>query len=312
MKILVTGGAGFIGHHVVKALEVDHDVAVIDNRETYRGMIDSQVAARLYKERTLGIKSPVFVKDIRDLQKTNQAIFTFKPEVVIHLAAAPRAKVVDHDPVASTDTMTTALMNLLLSSSHCGARRFVYISSSMVYGNFKGDATEEDDCNPIGMYAVLKLTGEQMVKDWCSKHGMEYTIIRPSAVYGPMDIDDRVIAKFLTTAMWGGALEVAGKDEFLDFTYVTDTAEGIVKASTSAIAANQTYNISRGDSKTLLRAAEICVHIAKGGHIEIKDRNWSFPKRGTLDITKAQNDLSFYPLITLEQGLAKYYQYLKE
>ena len=311
MKILVTGGAGFIGHHVVKMLEDEHDVHTIDNRETYRGMIDIQTLRHLYRERTIDIKSPVFIVDIRDFQKTNHSVFTHKPEVIIHLAAAPRAKVVDRDPVASTETMTTALMNLLLAAAHNGTRRFVYISSSMVYGDFGSDTSEDAPCNPKGMYAILKLAGEQMVKDWCGKHGMEYTIIRPSAVFGPMDIEDRVIAKFLTTAIRGDVLEVAGPDEALDFTYVTDTADGIVKAATSAIAANQTYNVTRGDSKTLLRAAELCCQITGSGTISITKRNDSFPRRGTLDITKAQNDLSFYPLITLEEGLGKYYEYLK-
>jgi len=124
-------------------------------------------------------------------------------------------------------------------------KRFAYASSSMVYGDFTNFVTEDAVCRPQGQYGIMKLAGEWLVKDYSRKSGLEYTIFRPSAVYGPLDVEDRVISKFLLTAMRGGVLKVNGVNETLDFTFVDDAADGIVAATLSDNTVNKTYNIRK-------------------------------------------------------------------
>ena len=110
----------------------------------------------------------------------------------------------------------------------------------MVYGDFTDDVTEDAECRPQGQYGIMKLAGEWLVRDYSRRGFFDYVVIRPSAVYGELDVEDRVISKFLLTAMRGGTLKVNGAGETLDFTYVEDAADGIVAAALSPIANNNT------------------------------------------------------------------------
>jgi UDP-glucose 4-epimerase len=140
---------------------------------------------------------------------------------------------------------------------------------------------------------------------------MAHTIIRPSAVYGPLDVEDRVIAKFMLTAMRGGTLKVNGAGETLDFTYVDDAANGIVAAALSENTNNKTYNITKSHSRTLLDAANLAVKIAGKGNIEVRDKDADFPSRGALNIDRARKDFGYDPKVDVEEGFQKYYDWLK-
>ena len=231
MKILVTGGLGFIGHNVVQLLEkYGHEVSIIDNKTTYgvvpQAELDYLMSERLFKIRTRDITVAAI-----ELPFDN-SIFN-GVDIVIHLASFPRQKVVNANPTWGSRVMSEGLLNLLELSVKHQVRKFVYISSSMVYGNFKDtyfDGMDEDHaCNPIGQYGIMKLAGEWLVRDYARRCNMAYTILRPSAVYGPMDVEDRVVSKFLLAAIRGETIQVNGANEALDFTYVDDTADGIAK-----------------------------------------------------------------------------------
>jgi nucleoside-diphosphate-sugar epimerase len=233
-----------------------------------------------------------------------------KPELVIHLASFPRQKVVNANPCLGSRTMSEGLLNLLENCKKHSVNRFFYASSSMVYGDFKDYVTEDATCHPQGQYGIMKLAGEWLVKDY-QKHGIDYTIFRPSAVYGPLDVEDRVISKFLLTAMRGGVLKVNGVNETLDFTYVDDAANGIVDAVQSNTTKNKIYNITKSHSKTLLSAAELAVKLVGNGSIEVRDKDADFPTRGALDITAARKDFNFDPKIDIEEGFEIYYNWIK-
>ena len=149
-----------------------------------------------------------------------------------------------------------------------------------------------------------------MVKDYARRTGMEYVIIRPSAVYGPLDVEDRVVAKFMLTAMRGQTLRVNGAGETLDFTYVDDAADGIVAAALEVDAANDTYNITKSHSVSLLQAAEMVVGIVGKGSIEVKDKDADFPSRGALNIDRARTILGYDPKVDVKEGFQKYYEWL--
>jgi nucleoside-diphosphate-sugar epimerase len=133
-------------------------------------------------------------------------------------------------------------------------------------------------------------------------------------VYGEYDVEDRVVSKFMLSAMRGNTLRVKGANEVLDFTYVEDAAMGIVQATVSKNATNKIYNITRSSERqyTLKDAAELAVSIAGHGTIELQDRDLSFPKRGRLDISRAIKDFDYAPQVNVEEGFRRYYEWFKK
>jgi nucleoside-diphosphate-sugar epimerase len=311
MKIVVTGGLGLIGHNVVRKLEQQgHEIAVVDTRTNY-GIIPQSEINYLINERLKIIKTDRLYKiDITDVNGIDWLFEKHKPELVIHLASFPRQKVVNANPCLGSRTMSEGLLNLLENCKKHKVQRFFYASSSMVYGDFQDYVTEDDICRPQGQYGIMKLAGEWLVKDY-QKHGIDYTIFRPSAVYGPLDVEDRVISKFLLTAMRGGVLKVNGVNETLDFTYVDDAANGIVDAVQAELTKNKIYNITKSHSKTLLSAAELAVKLVGKGTIEVRDKDADFPSRGALDITAARRDFNFNPKVDIEEGFEIYYDWIR-
>jgi UDP-glucose 4-epimerase len=310
-KILVTGGLGLIGHNVVHRLETQgHTIAIVDTETNY-GLIPQDELSYLISERKKKIKTnSIYFCDIVD-PLTDGIFEKFQPEIVIHLASFPRQKVVNVNPQLGSQTMSEGLLNLLEASKKHNVNKFVYISSSMVYGDFDDDVTEDAVCNPQGQYGIMKLAGEWLVKDYARRTGMGYVIIRPSAVYGPLDVEDRVISKFILTAMRGGVIKVNGANETLDFTYVDDAADGIV-AATLSNHKNKTYNITKSHSKTLLAAAQLAVQIVGKGTIEVRDKDADFPSRGALNIDAARRDLGFNPRVDIDEGFQIYYEWIKD
>ena len=313
MNILVTGGLGLIGHHVVDKLEkLGHLVSVVDTMTNY-GIIPQDEIDYLISERKKKFnKDGVFIynDDISDAKKMDHIFNVEQPEIVIHMASFPRQKVVNSNPAWGSRVMSEGLLNLLESSKNYDVRKFVYISSSMVYGDFTDDVTEDAICKPQGQYGIMKLAGEWLVRDYYRSSGLSGTIIRPSAVYGPLDVEDRVIAKFMLTAMRGGTLNVNGASETLDFTYVEDAADGIVAAALSDNTDNKTYNITKSHSRTLLDAAQLAVKIAGKGTINVRDKDADFPSRGALNIDAARRDFGYDPKVDVEEGFQKYYEWL--
>ena len=312
--ILVTGGLGFIGHNVVAALEAQgHACVVTDTRTTY-GIVPQAELDHLITERRKKIKTDrIYQIDIADRDGIAWLMREHRPNMVIHLASFPRQKVVNANPQSGSQVMSEGLLNLLEASSQNQVNKFVYVSSSMVYGDFVDDpdgAHESCPTNPIGQYGIMKLAGEWLVRDYTRRTGMAHTIIRPSAVYGPLDVEDRVVSKFLLAAMRDGVLNVNGGEEFLDFTYVDDAALGIVNAAVSDNTYNTTYNITRGHARSLLEAAELCIAIVGRGHVQIKMPDSNFPTRGQLNTQRARLDFEFDPQVDIEQGFRQYHAWL--
>lgn len=310
MNILVTGGLGLIGHNVVKKLEdLGHNVAIVDTRTNY-GCIPQAEINYLISQRSKKISTEqIYNIDIADPVGINWLFEKFKPATVIHLASFPRQKVVNASPQQGSRAMSEGLLNLLEAAKKHETCKFVYTSSSMVYGDFTDFVTEDAVCRPQGQYGIMKLAGEWLIRDY-ERFGIAHTILRPSAVYGPLDVEDRVISKFLLKAMRGETLKVNGETETLDFTYVDDAAQGIVDATLSKNTNNQTYNITKSHSTTLLAAAEMAVRLAGKGSIEVQAKDVDYPSRGALDITKARRDFGFNPKVDVEEGFEIYYDWL--
>ena len=310
-KFLVTGGMGLIGHNVVERLEEkEHEVVIVDIMTNY-GIIPQDELEYLLDERRKKIQTQdIYRTDISDAWAFDRVVEEHKPNVIIHMASFPRQKVVNANPAWGARVMMEGLINVCESAKKHRVERVVYISSSMVYGDFEDQVVEDYDCKPIGQYGIMKLAGEDIVKDYHRRGAFDYAIIRPSAVYGPLDVEDRVVAKFMLGAMRGAVLKVNGAGETLDFTYVDDAADGIVAAATRIMSRNMTYNITKSHSVSLLEAAEMIVKIVGRGSIECRDKDADFPSRGALNIDRAKVILGYDPKVDVEEGFQKYYEWL--
>lgn len=302
---------GFIGHNVVAQLEDMgyDDITLVDNFTDY-GIIPSDELNALMLERQSQLSSVCYMYNIAE-PELETAFRATKPELVIHLASFPRQKVVNNNPILAADTMMKGVLNVCELSKKYEVQKVVYVSSSMVYGDYIDGTDESAICKPQGQYAIMKLAGEQIVRDYGFRKHFDYTIVRPSAVYGPRDVEDRVVSKFFMAAMRDGVLKVNGIKEKLDFTYVDDTARGIVQAALSNSTRFRTYNITRGKSHTLLEAAELITKIVGKGKVEIADKSEDYPSRGTLSIKQAQIDFGYDPKVDIEEGFQRYYEYLQ-
>lgn len=301
MKIYIAGGLGFIGHVVTMLLkDLGHECVIIDTYEDY-GILNNSELISVYAERLTLLKSPLVIQNsISKISNIRDA------DVIIHLASFPRAKAVDVNPVRASDAMHVGTVNLC-EIARKNSVKMIFISSSMVYGNWQEDlAREVHTPNPKGLYALMKLQGEQLVKAMSDN----YVIIRPSAVYGPRDVTDRVVSLMFKAAMTNNIIKVEGPNNVLDFTYVDDIAHGIVAAATSDVK-NVTVNMSRGQGKTLLELANLIKTITNTkSEIVLSEHNDRYPRRGAQDIALAKSLFNFYPNVDLEEGLTNYYKWL--
>ncbi len=311
MKILVTGGFGFIGSKIVEMLsEEKHDVRVMDNSETY-GVITKEDLKKLYEYRQRNWKKVhMFQGDVSNRDDVLKA-FHSRPDIVIHLASYPRAKIVNANPMIGTRNIIEGTVNLLWHCDKIDVKRFVFVSSSMIYGHYTDGTKEDADTKPNNLYGESKLVAERFTKHYHTHYGVEYNIVRPSGVYGPGDMDDRVLSKFFAKAMANETIEVHDGSNRVDFTYVDDTAKGIIKCALGE-ESNKSFNITAGNAKSLKEAAERIISLT-GSKSKIVDvgMNKIYPRRGTLDITRAKTLLGYRPQVDFDEGLKKYYEWLR-
>jgi len=313
MKYLITGGLGFIGSKIIEKLSNDgHDIICVDNKDTY-DIITKDNLNNLIKWRTRNwIRDKVIVVDgdILDQQVCLRA-FQHRPDTVIHLATYPRAKIVDNDPINRVPKVINTTTNLLWHSSKFNIKKFVYISSSMVYGHFADGTREESNTKPTNIYGEAKLTGERLTKLFAKRDGLNYIIVRPSGVYGPGDLPDRVVSNFFQKAIKNETITLHNGENKVDFTYRQDAAYGIIKAAECDVA-NTSFNITAGNATSLRTLAKTIIDIT-GSKSEIKDIGMQslYPMRGTLDISRAKDLLEYEPKFSLREGLERYYDWLQ-
>ncbi|RPH06775.1 MAG: NAD-dependent epimerase/dehydratase family protein [bacterium TMED46] len=314
MKFLITGGLGFIGSKIIEKLTTDgHSVICLDNKETY-GIISKDALDKLigWRTRNWDRNKVQFVQgDILDRMACLKA-FKTHPDVVIHLATFPRAKIVDEDPVVGVPKVIDTTTNLLWHSTKFRVKKFVYISSSMIYGDFVDGTKEDSNTKPKNIYGEAKLTGERLTKLFGKRDNLDYVIVRPSGVYGPGDLPDRVVSKFFSNAMNDSTITLHNGKNKIDFTYRQDAAYGIIKASLSDVV-NTSFNITAGNATSLRTLAEKIISIT-GSKSKIEDigDHSLYPSRGTLDITRAKELLGYAPQFSLDQGLESYYDWIRQ
>jgi nucleoside-diphosphate-sugar epimerase len=303
MKILITGGSGFIGSKLVdRLIEAGHEVADFDARLHFINKPLYYKAAlknrkKLYKQPTKQYKG-----DIRNIKQLKEAFEDFQPEVVVHLAGLSMARPIPQhaDDMIPINMVGTFNVLEVFEKSH-SARRLIYTSSSMSYGHFtQSPQTEEVILNPINAYGAAKAAGEYFVK--LSKK--EWVIVRPTSVYGYTDAANRVTQLLLDAAMTKKSAWIL-RGETLDFSYVDDVARGFHLCVESHSAMYQTFNISRGEPRSAQDFAEVLKQHFPKFNYEVREPTILHVFRGALDITKAQKLLGYEPKFSIEQGIAE-------
>ena len=299
MKVLVTGGGGFIGSHTVDRLLADgHDVRVLDNFATGR------------RENLLDVRSDVELVegDIQSYERVSNAVGGC--EIVIHEAALPSVPRSVQDPLTSNATNVTGTLNVLLASRDAGVERVVYASSSSIYGASPELPKHEALLpQPISPYAVAKLAGEGFCRSFREVFGLETVALRYFNVFGPrqdpLSQYAAVIPNFVTALIDGRPPRVFGDGEqSRDFTYVANVVEGNVLAMDADGVDGRVFNIAAGQRTSLnalLRTLErLTGHDVAPSYAEPRPGD---VRHSQADVSAAERDLGFRPEVSVEEGL---------
>ncbi len=326
-KILIVGGAGFIGHNLSIFLKKKkYDVTIVDSLainnlvslKKKKKFALKNFYLKLLKERISLLKKnkiKIIKKDSRDYHGISRVIDKIKPNYIYHLAAVAHANVSNKDPFSTFDHSFRTLENVLDASRNLKSlKRLIFLSSSMVYGNFKtNNVNEKTECNPLGIYGALKFGAEKLVIGYNQIFKLPYTIVRPSALYGERCVSGRVLQLFIENALQGKSLKIYGDGrEFLDFTYIDDFINGLYLVIKTKKSINQIFNLTYGKSRSLIDAANIVQKLIPNTKKEFITRDKNMPYRGTLSIKKAKNKLNYKPKFKIEKGIEKLISYYKK
>lgn len=325
-RVAIMGGAGFIGHNLaLKLKEQGAEVTVVDglqvnnlgyytssyelnqNSDLFLAFIDERL--QLLRKARVGLK----IIDIRDYHAVSHCLKETEPDVVVHLAAIAHANRSNKDPYSTFDHSMRTLENVL-DATRNDKTHIIFFSSSMVYGNFDGEAVKEDrHCNPMGIYGALKYGSEKLVIGYNQVFETPYTIIRPSALYGERCVSRRVGQAFIENALRNVDLTVNGDGtDALDFTYIQDLIQGVMLAIVKPEAINETFNITYGDGRELNNLAGLVQEHFPGIKLTHQPRDGLMPERGTLSIEKARTKLGYEPEYPLEKGFVNYINWYKD
>jgi nucleoside-diphosphate-sugar epimerase len=322
-KIIIIGGAGFIGHNLaIKLKENNFDVSIIDGLEVnnltsvignYDNLPYPLLSKKIIDSRLdllSGKKIPLFVQDARNYHSLSHIISKIKPEVIIHLAAVSHAVRSNKNPYNTFDHSLRTLENAL-DAARDNVKHFIFLSSSMVYGNFKTqEVNEESVCEPIGIYGALKYAAEKIIIAYNQVFNLPYTILRPSALYGERCISRRVGQIFIENALFDKELSINGDGkEKLDFTYIEDLTDGILNMINNKNSINQIFNLTYGEGREINEMIDILKKSFPKLKVKKVDRDNLMPYRGTLSMNKAKSLLSLKSNWKLEKGYKRYIEW---
>lgn len=326
-KVLVTGGAGFIGHNLaLKLKRLGANVEAIDSLQVNNlnafalnknNVPNQNLYLHLLHERLALLHDadiPLHIIDLRDYQMIGALIHDLKPDAIVHLAAVAHANQANKNPYSTFDHSLRTLENALDCVRFRKDCHFIYFSSSMVYGNFNdGFVTEDLACEPLGIYGALKFSGEKIVIAYNQVFDLPYTIVRPSALYGERCVSRRVGQIFIENALQGLDLEISGDgSDRLDFTYVDDVVNGVVRIIESPKARNEIFNLTYGSSRSIDEMVAILLRHFPDVRVNYTTRDKLMPSRGTLSMEKAERLLGFKPNYPVEKGFPKYIEWYQD
>lgn len=312
MRVVVTGGAGFIGSHLCDALLRDgHEVVALDNLDDF---YDPGVKRANLRGARANAGFTLVEGDIRDAAVVDRLLTSGGVDAIVHLAARAGVRPSIENPLLYEDVNVRGTLVLLEAARRHDVGKFVFASSSSVYGNSRKVPFSESDRvdDPISPYAATKKAGELITHTYHHLYGLNVTCLRFFTVYGPRQRPDLAIHKFARLIDAGDAIPVFGDGATMrDYTYIDDIIAG-VSASIERCRGYHIYNLGESRPVTLRRLIE-CLEAALDRRATIERLP---PQPGDVDQTHADvalaaRELGYRPATTLEAGLARFVSWFR-
>ncbi len=311
MRILVTGGAGFIGYHLVKSLMKDNEIVIVDNVCDYYDV-------KLKEDRLKQIDVKFYKTDFSDLEEMDKIFSENQFDIIVHLGAQAGVRYSIENPHAYEKSNLLGTLNIFELARKYGINKIVYASSSSVYGgNKKTPFSEEDNVdNPVSLYAATKKSNELMASVYNHLYKIDMVGLRFFTVYGEFGRPDMAYFKFTRKILEGEPIDVYNFGEMKrDFTYIDDIVDGVVKAMDYCFGRKCCEIFNLGNSKPVELGYFIEVIEKEIGKKAVK--NFLPMQQGDVletyaDISKAKRLLGWEPKTNIEEGIGKFVKWFRE
>ena len=311
IKILVTGGAGFIGSHLIeKLLEEGYEVICLDNFNDY---YNPQIKRNNIKPFLREIHFNLVEADIRDKDALKEIFEKYKFQKVIHLAAQAGVRLSLKQPNLYVDVNVNGTLNLLELSREYKIKNFIFGSSSSVYGATKEiPFSEEGKLKPISPYGVSKRAGELLCSTYNHLYNLSFTIFRFFTVYGPRQRPDMAIHKFTKLIDEGKEIYLYGDGETSrDYTYISDIVEGIMSALNKDFN-YEIFNLGNSNPTNLSHLISLIEkNLGKSAKIKYLPEQPGDPSITFADISKSKRMLNYNPKTKMEEGVKNFIEWYK-
>jgi UDP-glucose 4-epimerase len=304
-KILIIGGMGFLGKNLALSLAAKNEVIIFDK------YIDTSVVKKL--ERIKLIKGDIRSYNFNRLFNREDISYVF------HLAALVGVEKVSKRPSETINIELTGISNVLHSLKGCSVKRFIYSSSSCVYGetNSKHDSIENGRLKPLGCYGCAKLLAEEALKEYSNTMGVNYSIIRYFNVYGRFQKSKMVVPRFFEQALNNRPITIYGDGtQTRDFTYIKDAVAATIRIAEHKNSKNDIFNVGTGRENSILQLTKLIKAISKSSSPIIfaeipKPRTYYEVRRRVCNTNKLKKILGFECKTTLKAGLRLSLPYFK-
>ncbi|UII55109.1 GDP-mannose 4,6-dehydratase [Cytobacillus spongiae] len=311
MKVVITGGAGFIGSHLAKKwIQLGHDVHLVDCLHPYY----SPKRKKQHLEELTKIGPFSFYHlNLLDQVETEKLIIKLQPEVVVHLAALPGVAYSIEQPLKYVDYDIKATIHVLEGSRKANVEKVIFASSSSVYGELGcsgGVSEEKANGNVLSPYAASKYSAESFCHVYRNLYDMDIKILRFFTVYGPWGRPDMAIAHFIGKLLKGERLPVFGIENSRDYTYIDDIIEGI-DLTVHSRTKHFIFNIGNGKPKSMSELlSELRKHF-KALEVELMSRRAGDVYATWADISIAERELGYYPRVSFSEGISRTVEWAK-
>jgi len=309
MRVLVTGGSGFLGAAVVRALLDRGDTTIA--YDTQPG-ISAQAAAA---DRLIQVTG-----DITEPQSLVRAVQAHRPEAVIHCAAIVSVLSSIGSPLEIVRVNVEGSINVFEAMRHASIRRCIHISSEEAYGAFRSDRIDETHpLDPAMPYGICKAAVEHLGRTYRDLHGLEVINLRPSWVYGPGLPRDRIPKNLVDAALAGRPLHIpSGADTAIDHTYIDDVVAAILMALDHPKHRYDAYNVGSGRAVTVSELIAVVREFVPGAGLSVGPGTYrhggriEIVRKGALDVSRAAAEFGWRPRFDIRAGLAAYVNALRE